>query len=67
VKIYAAAVEAVRKKERQDETQFITQIKLVKKLVWVAVISFCKIFILSLAFDALLCGNWSFSPAINAP
>jgi len=26
VKIYAAAVDAVRKKERQDETQFTTQI-----------------------------------------
>jgi hypothetical protein len=26
VKIYAALVEALRKKERQDETQFITKI-----------------------------------------
>jgi hypothetical protein len=26
VKIYAAAVEALRKKERQDETQFTTEI-----------------------------------------
>jgi len=26
VKIYVAAVEALRKKERQDETQFITKI-----------------------------------------
>jgi hypothetical protein len=26
VKIYVAAVEALRKKERQDETQFTTQI-----------------------------------------
>jgi hypothetical protein len=26
VKIYVAAVEAIRKKERQDETQFITKI-----------------------------------------
>jgi hypothetical protein len=65
VKIYAAAVEAVMKKERQDESQFTT--KLVEKLVWVPVIWLSKIFILSLAFDALLCRNWSFSPAIDAP
>jgi hypothetical protein len=42
VKIYVAAVEALRKKERQDETQFTTT-KLVEKLVWTPVISFCKI------------------------
>jgi hypothetical protein len=36
--------------------------KLVEKLVWVPVISFCKIFIPSYAFDALLCRNWPFSP-----
>ncbi len=36
--------------------------KLVGKLVWVPVISFCKIFIPSYAFDALLCRNWLFSP-----
>jgi hypothetical protein len=36
--------------------------KLVKKLVWVPVISFSKIFIPSYAFDALLCRNWLFSP-----
>jgi hypothetical protein len=40
-------------KERQDETQFTT--KLVEKLVWVPVFSFCKMFIPSYAFDALLC------------
>jgi hypothetical protein len=34
VKIYVAAVEALRKKERQDETQ-VYQPKLVEKLVWV--------------------------------
>ncbi len=34
MKIYAAAaVEAFRKKERQNETQFITP-KLMEKLVW---------------------------------
>jgi len=36
--------------------------KLVEKLVWVPVISFCKIFIPSYASDALLCRNWLFSP-----
>jgi hypothetical protein len=34
--------------------------KLVEKLVWVPVICFCKIFILSYMFDALLCWNWPF-------
>jgi hypothetical protein len=38
VKIYVAAVEALGKKERGDETQFTP--KLVEKLVWVIVISF---------------------------
>jgi len=41
VKIYVGAVEALRKKERQDKTQFFTKID-GKKLVWVLVISFCK-------------------------
>jgi hypothetical protein len=36
------AVEALRKKERGDETQFTTKVA-GKKLVWVPVISFCKI------------------------
>jgi hypothetical protein len=43
VKIYVAVVEAaLRKNERQDETQFITRIGLKGKLVWVLVISFCE-------------------------
>jgi len=50
VKIYGAAEEALRKKKRQDETQFTP--KLVEKLVWVPVILFCKIFIPSYVFDA---------------
>jgi hypothetical protein len=58
VKIYVSAVEALRKKERGNEAEFI----LVEKLVWVPVISFCKIFIPSYGFDALLCRNWPFSP-----
>jgi hypothetical protein len=36
--------------------------KLVEKLFWVPAISFCKIFIPSWVFDALLCRNWPFSP-----
>jgi hypothetical protein len=54
-------VEALRKKETQDETKFTTQIG-GKKLVWVLVISFGKIFIPGYVFDALLCWNWPFSP-----
>ncbi len=42
MKIYVAAVEALREKERQDETQFLPP-SLVEKLVWVPVISLCKI------------------------
>ncbi len=37
------------------------QPKLVKKLVWVFLILFCKIFIHIEVFDALLCRNWPFS------
>jgi hypothetical protein len=43
VKIYVAAVEALRKKKRQDETQFTTKID--GKTSLGLVISFCKIFI----------------------
>jgi hypothetical protein len=46
VKIFVATVKALRKKERQDKTQF--------KLVWVPVISSCKVFIPSYVFDVLL-------------
>jgi hypothetical protein len=42
VKIYVAAVKALREKRRGDETQFTTKIG-GKKLVWVPVISFCEI------------------------
>jgi len=42
VKIYVAAVKALREKERGDETQFTTKIG-GKKIVCVPVISFCKI------------------------
>jgi hypothetical protein len=36
--------------------------KLVEKLVCVPLISHYKIFVLSYAFDALLCQNWPFLP-----
>jgi hypothetical protein len=36
--------------------------KLGEILVWVPVISFCKVFIPSYTFDALLRRNWPFSP-----
>jgi len=42
--------------------QLSLQPKLVEKLVWVVVILFCKIFIPSHMFDALLSRNWPFSP-----
>jgi hypothetical protein len=45
VKIYVAALEALRKNERQDETQFTTKIG--GKTIWTPVILFCKIFIYS--------------------
>jgi hypothetical protein len=37
------------------------RVLVVEKLVWVSVISFCKPFILSYMFDALLRQNWLFS------
>jgi hypothetical protein len=39
--------------------------QLVKKLVWIPVISFCKIFIPSYAFDALLCKTGCSCPIIE--
>jgi hypothetical protein len=58
VKLYIAAVQALTKKHRMELS---LPPKLVEKQVWVPVISFCKIFIPSYAFDALLCRNWPFS------
>jgi predicted oxidoreductase (fatty acid repression mutant protein) len=49
-KLHVAVVQALRKKETQDATQFTTKIG-------VPVISYCKIFIPSYVFDALLCRN----------
>jgi hypothetical protein len=50
VKLHVAAMQALRKKVTLDGTQFTTKIG-------VPVISYCKIFIPSYAFDALLCRN----------
>ncbi len=63
LKIYVtAAVEALRKNERQDETQFTTKIGGNTSL-GSQLFSFCRISIPSYAFDALLlCRNWLFSP-----
>jgi hypothetical protein len=61
VKIYVAAVEALRQKEK-DMMKLNLLPKLVEKLDWVLVISFCKIFIPSYTFDALICQNWLSSP-----
>jgi hypothetical protein len=46
VKVYVAAVQALRKKETQDETQFTTKIGGKPSLGP------------NYAFDALLCRNW---------
>jgi hypothetical protein len=49
-------------KKRKDRMKLSWPPKLVGgKLVWVPVISFCKIFIPSYVFDALLYWNWPFS------
>ncbi len=57
-----AAMQALREKETEDESNSVYDPNLVEKLVWLLVISFCKIFIPSYEFDALLCQNWPFSP-----
>jgi hypothetical protein len=58
VKIYVATVQALRKKETQDETQLITKIGEKTSLG----LSYFR-FIPSYAFDALSCPNWPFSPS----
>jgi hypothetical protein len=60
-KIYVTAVKRLRIKGKTDRMKLSLPPKLVEKLVWVSVISFCKIFIPSSGFDALLCRSWSFS------
>jgi hypothetical protein len=54
VKIYVAVVQALRKKETQDETQFTTKIG-GKTSLGPSYISVSKVFIPSYVFDALLC------------
>jgi hypothetical protein len=44
----------------KDKMKLSLPPKLVGKLVWIPVILFCKIFIPSYLFDALLCPNWPF-------
>ncbi len=51
-----------RSGRRKDRMKLNLPPKLVEKLVWVPVLSFCKIFIPSYTFDALLCRNWPISP-----
>jgi NADH:ubiquinone oxidoreductase subunit 6 (subunit J) len=58
VEIYVAALEALRKKARGDETQF----KLVEELAWVPFILFCKISFTVMHLMPLLCRNWPFLP-----
>jgi len=60
VKLHVAAVEALRKNERYDETQFTTKIGGKTSLGPIILLS--KIFIPSCAFDAPLCRNWLFAP-----
>ncbi len=60
--IYVAVTEALRKKERGDETQFTT--KNWWKLVWVVpVISFCKISFPVMRLIPYYCLNWPFLPS----
>ncbi len=61
VKIYGAAVDALRKKDWGGRKLGLLP-KLVEKLVCVPVISSCKIFIPPSMFDVLLCWNWLFLP-----
>jgi hypothetical protein len=60
VKIYVAAVR--RSGKGKERMKLSLPPKLVEKLVWVPVISFCRIFIPTYKFDALLCRNWPFLP-----
>ncbi len=60
MKIYVAAVEALRKKERGDEIQFTTKIG--GKTSLGPSYFVLQNFIPSYTFDALLCRNWPLSP-----
>jgi hypothetical protein len=54
VKIYVATVKWRRSGKRKDKIKLNLPPKLVEKLVWVPVISSCKVFIPSYVFDVLL-------------
>jgi hypothetical protein len=58
VKLYEATVQALWKKETQDETQFTTKIGGKSSLG-----PSYFLFITSYAFDALSCRNWPFAPS----
>ncbi len=60
MKIYVAAVEALRRKERGDETQFPTKIGGKTRSQQLRFVKFHSQ--LRYAFDALFCRNWQFSP-----
>jgi len=63
VKIYVGTVKALWcSGARKGMMKLSLAPKLLGNLVWVTVILFCKIFIPSYTFDALLCRNWPFSP-----
>ncbi len=53
MRIYVAGVETLWKKERQDETLSLS-LNLLEKIVWVIVISLCKIFIPSYRFGLIM-------------
>jgi hypothetical protein len=55
VKIYVAAEEVLKKKAKTGWNSVYHQKIGEKKLVWILVISFCKVFISSYVFDGLLC------------
>jgi len=61
VKIYVCSSSGGGQEKRKDRMNLSLVPKLVEQqLVWVLVISFCKIFIPSSVFDALLCWSWPF-------
>jgi len=62
LKIYVAAAAAESLKEKAKDRMMKLSLPpiLVENLVWVPVISLCKIFIPCYMLDALLCQNWPF-------
>ncbi len=60
MKISAAEMEGLRKKERGDETQFIINSQFA--IICLNYVLFYDSSEGNCSFDALLCQNWSFSP-----